>query len=73
MKTPPLIHALLVMVTQGEALQYTLMFASMGEWATVASILWAMSSLFYIGVDKPSKKDWQRAQRFTRVKTRYPY
>ena len=73
MKTPPVIHALLIMMTQGEAIQYLMMFASIGSWATVASILWSMCSLFYIGVGKPSKKDWKRAQQFTRVKTRYPY
>ena len=73
MKTPPLIHALLIMVTQGEAIQYAAMFATFGNWAAVASIIWGMCSLFYVGVDKPCKKDWKRAQRFTNKKTRYPY
>ena len=73
MKTPPLIHALLIMVTQSQAIQYLLMFAALGSWATVASVLWSMCSLFYIGVDNPCKKDWKRAQRFTNVRTRYPY
>ena len=73
MKTPPVIHALLIMVTQAQAIQGMFFLLTIGAYGSAVATIWGMCSLFYIGVDKPCKRDWKRAQRFSYVKTRYPY
>ena len=73
MKVPPLTHALLLFILQGENLEVIASVAMDGNVMMALGYLWQISSLFFIGVAVPCKRDWKRAQRFCETKTRYPY